>query len=254
MLLLLTGLLCSFSTLLHSDQPPQGHTGATGVYCTQCHSTNPLNSPGGSITATGLPGENYIAGTAYNFSLTINHSTATRKRWGFSIIALNSLGQKVGSFSSSNPNAAINGNELSHLDAVNFALTQQSFTYTDLKWTAPANPSEADRHITFYFTGNAANGNNGSSGDYIYASTIVTDLPVSQTYTFTGSGNWNDPANWSNNTIPPSTITGSSTTIIIDPPAGAECIMNVEQHITGGATLLIKEGKLFRVTGNLDIK
>ncbi len=37
-------------------------------------------------------------------------------------------------------------------------------------WTAPADPSD----VTFYAMGNAANGNNSNSGDYIYSATFTT--------------------------------------------------------------------------------
>jgi len=249
-LLLLVTLLSSFSVLIRSSQPPQGFTGSAGVYCRQCHSTNPLNNPGGSVNAIGLPDNGYTAGTTYNFSININHSAADRKRWGFSIIAMNSQGQSVGTFSSNNAHAANNGSELSHLSAEIFATATQSYSYTNLSWTAPANPTADDANITFYFVGNAANGNGLNTGDFIYSNTKNISLLVSQTYTFNGNGNWSDPANWSSNTVPPATITGSAT-IIINPPGDGECVLDVEQHISSSATLTVAEGKKFRVQGNL---
>jgi hypothetical protein len=251
-LCLLTVSLCSFETLIRSSQPPQGHTGASGSYCTNCHATNPLNNPGGSVQVTGLPDGNYTAGTAYNFSININHSAADRKRWGFSIEARNSANQAVGTFSTTNTNAANNGLELSHFNAQNFAAATSSYTYNNLTWTAPANPGPNDANITFYFVGNAANGNGFNSGDFIYSNTKSISLLANLTYTFTGSGNWSNPANWSNNTIPPATITGSAT-IIIDPIAEGECVLDVQQHISNNATLTVAEGKLFRIQGNLTV-
>lgn len=244
--------LCSFDTLIRSFQPPQGHTGADGAYCTQCHSTNQLNNPGGGVQVTGLPDGNYTAGTSYNFSITINHSAVDRKRWGFSIEARNSANQPVGTFSTTNAHAGINGVELSHLSAETFTAFSSTYTYTNLTWTAPANPGPNDANITFYFVGNAANGNGNSLGDFIYSNTKAVSLLANQTYTFTGSGNWSNPANWSNNTVPPSTITGSAT-IIIDPFAEGECVLDVEQHISSSATLTVAQGKIFRVQGNLVI-
>jgi len=234
--------LCSFETLIRSFQPPQGHTGADGSYCTNCHSTNQLNNPGGSVQVTGLPNGSYTAGTAYNFSIQINHSAADR----------NSANQPVGTFSTTNTHASINGAELSHLSAETFASFSSSYTYSNLRWTAPANPGPNDNNITFYFVGNAANGNGNNIGDFIYSNTKSINLLVNQTYTFTGSGNWSNPANWSNNTVPPSTITGSAT-IIIDPFNEGECVLDTEQHISSSATLTVAEGKVFRVLGNLTI-
>lgn len=73
---------------------------------------------------------------------------------------------------------------------------------------------------------------------------------VGITYTFTGSGAWNVPANWSNNAIPPATLPSGST-IIIDPMAGGECVFTGTQHISVGAIFTVKAGKKFRVAGNL---
>jgi hypothetical protein len=58
--------------------------------------------------------------------------------------------------------------------------------------------------------------------------------------------------NWSNNLIPPATITGNAT-IIIDPPANGECVLNVQQYINNGANFKVAEGKKFRVLGELNI-
>jgi hypothetical protein len=244
--------LSSFTILLSSGQPPQGYTGADGFYCTQCHSTNPLNNAGGSVTANGLPTNGYTPGTAYAFSISTTHSAVDRRRWGFSIVARNSQNQTVGTFSENSANAGINGNELSHFPA--FATAALSnYTFSNLTWTAPATPTIDDQNITFYFTGNAANGS-GTSGDYIYAATATSALVSNtQTYTFTGSGNWGDAANWSNNMVPPATISGSNAEIIIDPIANGECVLNTVQTVQNNAKFLVKEGKKFRVIGDLRI-
>ncbi len=255
-------LLSSFTVLihggghmhpLHSSQPPQGYTGVSGFYCNACHSGNALNNPGGSVTVNGLPDEGYTPGATYNFSVTIAHSTANRKRYGFSIIAKNSSGATAGSFSSSNANAAQNGQELSHFNAINFSTLSQSYTYNNLTWTAPANPGADDQNITFYFAGNAANGNGSNSGDYIYTGTKnITLAQQEPTYTFTGSGNWSNAANWSNNTLPPATLSGNAH-IIINPSGSSECVLDTEQHVTNGATFEVKDGKNFRIAGSLVI-
>lgn len=252
LLFLLVISLCSFDALIRSSVPPQGYTGASGLYCTSCHTGNVLNSGGGGVAVSGLPDNGYTAGASYNFDITISHGAVNRKRWGFSIIAKNSAGVTVGTFSSTNPNAAVNGAELSHFNAVVFPSFSQSYTYTGLTWTAPANPSAADANITFYVVGNAANGTGSSDGDFIYSNTKSISLLVSQTYTFTGNGNWDDAANWSNNIIPPSTITGSAV-IIIDPQGDGECVLNVEQHISSSANLSVANGKKFRIAGDLII-
>jgi len=252
-MLLLLIFLSSFVGLIYSSQPPQGYSGADGAYCTQCHSTNPLNNVGGSVDITGLPIDGYVPGFKYSLSLITTHSAADRKRWGFTIEARNALNQTVGTFGSTNVNAAINGNELSHLNAVSTA-SQSSFTYNNLSWTAPATPTANDQTITFYFVGNAANGNGGSSGDFIYSGTKLINLQIQPlVYIFNGNGNWDNPANWSNNILPPVILTGNAS-IIVDPPAGSECILNIVQRVQNGAILTVKDGKKFTISGDLIIK
>ena len=55
-------------------------------------------------------------------------------------------------------------------------------------------------------------------------------------YTFTGKGLWSLPANWSNNSVPPSNLPAGST-IYIYPAFGDTCRLNVNQSISPGASL-----------------
>lgn len=75
-------------------------------------------------------------------------------------------------------------------------------------------------------------------------------LNANNTYTFTGAGNWDIPANWTNSLIPPSVLPSCSQ-IIIDPPLGQECILNVTQTISPGAKIRVMTNKKFRIPGNL---
>lgn len=162
------------SGVTNSAQPPTDATGATGSFCNDCHSGSPLNSAGGSVVLNGLP-TSYVPNQQYNLSLTITHSAANRQRWGFSMIAVNGMGNPVGTFSTTNANAALNGNELSHNNAVSTSPTS-TFTYNNLRWTAPS--TGANGAIRFYYVGNAANGG-GSNGDFIYAANTLVALPIS---------------------------------------------------------------------------
>lgn len=164
------------SNLHFSSQPPTGHTGATGTFCTDCHSGNPLNNAGGSVALSGLP-TTYTASQQYDLSLSITHSAANRTRWGFSIVAVNGMGTSIGTFSTTNANAATNGSELSHSNAVSTS-ARSTYSYNNLSWTAPSNTSNSTVH--FYYVGNAANGS-GSSGDFIYAGNNLIALPIELT-------------------------------------------------------------------------
>ncbi len=161
------------TSLNFSGQPPTGRTGATGSYCTGCHSDNTLNTGGGGIVLTGIPLNAYTPSTQYTLSLQIFHGAANRTKWGFSLRAQDGTGASIGTFASSNANAAPNGNELSHNNAVS-TTASSSFTYTNLKWTSPATTGP----ITIYYVGNAADGTGGTDGDFIYAGSTNLTLPI----------------------------------------------------------------------------
>jgi len=171
-------LICSLfisstKSVQFSSVSPDGYTGATGVYCTNCHADYPLNAAGGNVMLLGLPTGNYVPNATYNLSLKINHFTNDRTRWGFAIKAVNNAGNAVGTFSTTNTNAYINGDEISHFYAITTS-SQSSFTYDSLKWTAPATAGNA----TFYYAGNAANNSAGNDGDYIYSGVSAITLPI----------------------------------------------------------------------------
>ncbi|MCX6210260.1 MAG: hypothetical protein NTZ59_12380 [Bacteroidetes bacterium] len=166
---------------------PIGYTGATGVYCNSCHSDYPLNSVGGNIELTGLPSGNYIPGAMYNLSIKIKHNAANRERWGFSMKAVESAtNNDIGTLSTTNNEAILNGSELSHYYPQSVTATD-SFIYNNLHWTAPNTPN---KNVIFYYVGNATNNSSGTDDDYIYAGTSLIALPISLTY-FTASLNNN---------------------------------------------------------------
>ena len=87
----------------------------------------------------------------------------------------------------------------------------------------------------------------------VTSNSITVAVNASNVYTFTGaagSGIWNNPINWSNNIIPPSTLPSCSQ-IIIDPPLGLECVLNATQIISPGAKIRVMTNKKFRIPGNL---
>ena len=177
LLVLIAGCLLLQSSVKRATynlQPPQGYTGAEGSTCVDCHNSFGLNSGGGHVTVTGLPTSDYVPGKQYDFSLTITHSAANRKRWGFSIKAVDGSDNSVGTFTSTNANAKQNGDELSHSNAV-ITSASSTFTYGNLHWTAPATAGQA---VNFYFVGNAANNSGDPTGDYIYSNVVTVALPL----------------------------------------------------------------------------
>ena len=92
--------------------------------------------------------------------------------------------------------------------------------------------------------------NNSGHEAGLFRSSIPVNPPLSETYTFTGNGNWDQPANWQNNKVPPAILNGNAV-VIIDPVTGGECVVNVNEHIQNGATLKVVRNKKLRITGDL---
>jgi len=96
-----------------------------------------------------------------------------------------------------------------------------------------------------------------AGGDYVVGSnsvvigSIINDDPPS-VYTFTGSGNFNNPANWQNNSAPPMQLQ-SGNQIIINPTSG-NCILNIPLTILPGGSITVAPGKNFIIQGNLTIR
>ena len=174
LIICVTVYFISEANLKYSTRLPFNYTGAEGSTCAQCHGN--LNTGGGSVVTLRLPDSTFAEGQAYDFVVHVSHPSL-RGRWGFSITARDANNQPVGSFSSTNPNAGPNETDLSHFMAVFKDST--SFIYDRLKWTAPVNPTTAQKTVKFYYVGNAANGDRGLTGDFIYSGTksIVLEAP-----------------------------------------------------------------------------
>ncbi len=73
---------------------------------------------------------------------------------------------------------------------------------------------------------------------------------VPTTYVFNGSGNWSMSSNWNFFLQPPAaTTTGSQ--ILVDPPAGNSCILDIPYTVKTGSVLQVRPGKTLIVKQNL---
>ena len=159
-----------------SNFPPTNCTGAPNAYtCQFCHSTYSANISGGGIGLTGIP-STFSIGQSYPFSINIKHFAADRKKFGYDVTALDALGNPFGTFSTTNAYSTINSGELtSHLPPYLTPTNQSSIS--GFTWNAPATaPSANQLPITFYFCGNACNGDGTVKGDYIYNDSVATTL------------------------------------------------------------------------------
>lgn len=163
----------------YSSNPPQGRAGDPPAMnnCTGCHSSFPVNSGDGMLSLEGItdyePGETY--------TLTVNLDDDGQQRWGFQIIAKATDTNIIqGSFTITDPtHTRTNGSYVNHNSAGTYNGQQDGASWS-FDWTAP----QADvGDITFYFAGNAANGNFNTSGDYIYTESHTVSA-VQPLYTF----------------------------------------------------------------------
>jgi hypothetical protein len=74
---------------------------------------------------------------------------------------------------------------------------------------------------------------------------IVTSNPF--VYTFTGTGNWSDSANWTPG-IPPPRVISAGMDVIINPGGSGECISNGNVLVVPPGRLTVLPGKKFRIT------
>jgi len=122
--------------------------------------------------------------------------------------------------------------------------------YTSYLKLPDASPSLSDRPE---YSVRFANNNVWVSGDGINDLGQSFVVAAASTYTFIGSGNWSDDANWENNRKPPVILTAGKE-IIINPASTNACILNTNQTIAMGARITIAPGKQLLIPGNLSIQ
>jgi hypothetical protein len=98
-----------------------------------------------------------------------------------------------------------------------------------------------------------AEGGDYELGAVVTATGTILNDDSPKVYVFTGSGNFNVPANWDNNIVPPSQILVGDE-VVIDPPIGGECILNVPVTVLPGAKFTVMPGKVLKIGSNLQVK
>ena len=183
--LLLLSVAGNSNVFAFSFNPPDELTGAPGEdNCTQCHAGNALNAAGGSLMLT-VP-ETYLPGQVYD--IVVNLSRSGQSRWGFEMTALNSNGARAGTFATADANTQleeVKSKQYIQHTSTGTAQGKRNANSWTFKWTAPSNNVGP---ITFYAAGNAANGDFGTSGDYIYTKEATSDVPPVYGVTLAGVG------------------------------------------------------------------
>lgn len=175
----------------YSTGPPASRTGATiapveaTCSATGCHfdgSPN-LNQPGGSVQILDLP-DWYSPGMTYRLRVRLSSTKTTGdilRRWGFELTAVQaSNGQGVGTFAvRGNQIGGVGGDTLLIKNGLGSNATRRYVQHLyegtrqgtaspsewSFDWTAPAGGVGT---VYFFAAGNAANGSDDPSGDWIY--------------------------------------------------------------------------------------
>ena len=194
--------------MAYSAGPPASRTGACAVLttaagsnCRICHSSFQLNDPSGRLQILDVPA-NYTPGQTYSLRVHLEHTWSplpgTPLRWGFQLQAVKaSTGDSVGIWVLS-PNAPPdtfkviqglstmvwkNRRYIEHTrDIFNPKDPNGSTHYGELgpiewhvNWQAP--PGDSGK-IYFFAAGNSANGNDQSTGDFIFTTAESTMGPA----------------------------------------------------------------------------
>lgn len=172
LLLIIIGIPAVLLLYANSNGSPGGRSGSPGdnnQTCTSCHTGSAINQSG--WISSNIPISGYTPGQTYEITVNGVHSGVAL--FGFELSAENSTGQKVGSFSLSDPGRTKLTNQ-------NKAVTHTSggtnpsgnnISWT-VNWTAPATDIG---QVGFYAALNAANGNGGTTGDVIYKTNLFVN-------------------------------------------------------------------------------
>jgi hypothetical protein len=146
-----------------------------------CHTGNPINAAGGSVTISGLPTDSgWTPGQTYPLMITIQRTG--QRLFGFQLSAVaDATNQQAGTLAAGNARAKVicGGGTLSTSTLTVNCSTPGAIQYAEhsnaaavvtstylVNWTAP--PSASVGTVRFNVAGNAANGDNSSTGDFIY--------------------------------------------------------------------------------------
>jgi hypothetical protein len=154
-----------------SHGPFPGFTGAPGEdTCRHCHATYALNPTGGALSITGFP-ETYLPGSTYPVTVTLANDTAAR--WGFQATVLTERNKRAGKLFASDrartkvvPGYFITDRVYIEQKAAGSYRGVRGGVSWTFNWQAPKSARGA---LTIYVSGNAANDNGKSEGDFIYA-------------------------------------------------------------------------------------
>lgn len=138
-----------------------------------CHNSFPLNSGTGNVVISSVPAftnNQYVPGQVY--TVTVRVAQTGISLFGFGFEALNASNSNAGTLSTSGfSSVQLKTSSLGRTNVVHTTNGGSSTTMAkdfNFSWTAPLSGN-----VTLYAAGNAANGNNNASSDYIYTTSLA---------------------------------------------------------------------------------
>ncbi|MBM3764650.1 MAG: hypothetical protein FJW32_04595 [Acidobacteria bacterium] len=179
------------------DPNSEGGPGGNASACAQagCHTGTSLNPSGGSVALQFPSGLTYTPGVKQRIKVVVTDSNSAVRRYGFQLSARlgsNETRGQAGRFENVSSATIIlcgNGQERSAsgncaasnpLEFIEHGSPGTTGTF-EVDWTPPASDVGA---VKFYVAGNAANGNNSSSGDRIHTANATINFQAAS-----GGGN-----------------------------------------------------------------
>ncbi|UCG41733.1 MAG: hypothetical protein JSU73_07500 [candidate division WOR-3 bacterium] len=161
---------CVALLLAYSDGPPDSKTGRPGEgTCADCHSGT---ASGDSSALAGLPGALYYPESTYILTLGLRYAGQTR--WGFELTAVDESGRAAGElFVTDSVNtqlSASGGRQYLKQTSAGTQRGRPDAASWQFGWHAPTAGSGP---ITFYWSGNACDGNGSSEGDFAVPSNLT---------------------------------------------------------------------------------
>lgn len=161
------------------DGPPPAHTGGFGGdTCHTCHFENDLDTPGGSLTISGVP-DTFDPSRTYRITVSLERPGMGRA--GFQLAARLSGGD--GAVGPAGVLQAVGGDERVQVVAAPDGLSYAQHTEPGTTLSSPATaawilawrpPDTGDGTVAFHAAANAANDDASEFGDFIYTASATT--------------------------------------------------------------------------------
>jgi hypothetical protein len=173
-LVVLCSLMLGENVWANAAGPPPNRNGVSGVYCTLCHRTYPLNSGEGSVRVIGLP-QAWTPGEVYTVQVVVSDPAA--RRHGFQFSAVGPNGDQAGELIASTDGRTaivstdVDGKTVQFIRHTIIGSAIDGSNTFEFSYRAPADANFG--RIRFNVAANAANASLSNVGDFIYATEII---------------------------------------------------------------------------------